>query len=345
MASAPAVTFDSIRESLSRRQYAPVYLLHGEEGYYIDALVDDFDRVIPSEEKDFNQYTLYAPETDMDKVIDICRRCPIMADRQVVILKEAQAVNAKSLSRLEPYVSNPTPSTILVICCRGSQFKGKELTSAVKATGVVFESKKVNESGAAVLISRRLKEHKLNSDPKAVEMLRDYVGTDLSRLFNEIDKLATILPPGATVTPEAVEQNVGISKDFNNFELIDALANRDAAKTFRITSYFASNPKNNPTAMTTSLIFGLFSDLLICQFSPDKSDAALMNALGLKSPWPLKRLRTAMTRYNAFQTIEIISALRDFDRKSKGMGSRQNEYQLQRELMFHIINAQGRITI
>lgn len=345
MAAPPSVTYDSLRESLSRGSYAPVYLLHGEEGYYIDVLVDVFEHIVPSAEKDFNQYVLYAPEVSMDQVIDICRRCPMMADRQVVILKEAQAIRADQLNKLHPYVANPTPTTILVICCRGAQAKGKDLLQAIKSTGVVFESRKVNESGASVLISRYLKEKKLNADPKAVEMLRDFVGTDLSRLYNEIDKLATVLPKGAMVTPEVVERNVGVSKDFNNFELVDAVAARDPAKMFRIASYFASNPKNNPLVMTTALLYGFFSDLLICQFATDKSDARLMQALKLKSSWGLKKFRLGMARYNAFMTIEIIGSLRDFDRKSKGCGSRQNEFDLFRELIFHIASAPGHIVI
>lgn len=345
MAVTSSVTYESLRESLSRGRYAPVYLLHGEEGYYVDVLAEMFENVVPPDEKDFNQYILYAPEVTMDQVIDVCRRCPMMAPRQVVILKEAQAIRADQLNKLHPYVMNPTPSTVLVICCRGAVAKGKDLLQALRSTGVVFESKKVNEAGASVLIARYLKEKRLTPDPKAVEMLRDFVGTDISRLYNEIDKLAVILPPGATVTPEVVEQNVGVSKDYNNYELIDAVAARDASRIFRIASYFAANPKNNPLVMTSAILYGFFSDLLICQFSPDKSDAALMQALKVKTAWPLKRFRLAMSRYNAFMTIEIISALRDFDRKSKGGGSRQNEYDLFRELMFRIVTASGKISI
>lgn len=343
--AAPVVTFDSLRESLSRKKYSPVYFLHGEEGYYTDALIDIFERIVPEEEKDFNQYVLYAPQTDMDRVIDLCRRCPMMADRQVVILKEAQSVTATQLGKLKPYLLNPTPSTVFVVCCRGAQFKGAELLKAARSAGVVFESKKVNESGAAILIAAYLKEKSLTPDVKAVEMLRDYVGTDLSRLYNEIDKLATLLPKGASVTPEVVEQNIGMSKDFNNYELLDALAQKDAAKVFRISDYFTANPKNNPVQMTAMALFGFFSELLVCQFSPDKSDAALVSALGVKNSWFIKRHRTAMTRYNAFMTMEIIGAIRDFDRKSKGCGSRQNGYDLLRELMFRILTARGVIAV
>ncbi len=345
MAPSTAVTFDTICKQLALKKYAPVYLLHGEEGYYIDALLDKFERIVPEEEKAFNQYVLYAPETGMDNVIDICRRCPMMSDRQVVILKEAQAVNALILNKLHSYAEHPAPQTVLVIACRGAAAKGKDLIAAVRKNGVIFESKKVRENGAEMLIAERLQKHRLTTDPKAVAMIREHVGTDLSRLFNEVDKLGSLLPPGAKVTPELVERHIGVSKDYNNFELTDAIAARDAARAFRIAEYFANNPKNNPVIVSAAMLFNFFSDLLICQFSPDKSDNALMEALQTKSSWSLKKFRLGMTKYNAWQTIEIIGALRDFDRKSKGNGSRSDAYDLFRELIFHIINAPGKITL
>ena len=180
---------------------------------------------------------------------------------------------------------------------------------------------------------------------KAIQMLRDFIGTDLSRLYNEIDKLATILPRGAAVTPEVVETHVGVSKEYNSFELVDAIAAHDSLKVYRIADYFAANPKSNPLVMTCATLFGFFSDLLICQFSPDKSDSALMQELNLKNVYPLRRFRTAMANYNARKTIEIIGALRDFDRKSKGGGSRQNEHVLFRELLFHILTAPGDVAV
>ncbi len=345
MAAIPAVTFDDLCKRLALRQYAPVYLLHGEEGYYIDALLDRFERIVPDAEKDFNQYVLYAPEVDMDSVIDLCRRCPMMSDRQVVILKEAQAVNALTLNRLHTYASRPTPSTILVVACRGAVAKGKDLIPAVRKNGVVFESKKVRESGAETLVAERIRQLHLLPDPKAVAMIREHVGTDISRLFNEIDKLGALLPPGAEVTPEVVERHIGISKDYNNFELVDAVAARDAARVFRIADYFAANPKNNSAIASAAMLFGYFSDLLICQFSSDRSERGLMDALQAKSAWAIRKYQLGLTKYNAWQSIEIIGALRDFDRKSKGCGSRQDEYSLFRELVFHILSAPGKIDL
>lgn len=345
MTATPSPTFPALRQQIAKRILAPVYLLHGEEGYYIDRLVEDFENLIPEEDRDFNLYTLYAPESGVETVMDVCRRYPMMSDRQVVIVKEAQAIRADQLNKLHHYVSQPTPTTVLVISCRGAVAKGKELLAAVKKNGVIFESKKLNERNIIPAISDLIAEKRLNVDNKALMMLRDYIGTDLSRLYNEIDKLALILGAGAMITPEAIERNIGISKDYNNFELIDAINSRNAAKIFKIVDYFTSNPKNNPTVMTVSTLFTHFSNLLIYHYTRDKSPSGYMDALGFRNTWQLKPYETAVRAYNVRQTIEIISAIRQFDTRSKGIGSRQNEYALLHDLMFRIINARGMITI
>lgn len=342
MALAP-VTFDSLRRSVANKQLAPVYLLHGEEGYYIDALVKDFENILSEDEKVFNQYVLYAPETEPSKVMDLCRRIPMMAERQVVILKEAQAIRADALNKLHLYASSPTPTTVLVICCRGAAAKGKDLIAAVKKTGVIFESKKVRDSALPQLISQYAREKGLNTDQKATVMLAEYIGTDLSRLYNEIDKLATILGKGAAITPEAVERNIGISKEYNSFELVDALAAKDAARAFRIIAYFRSNPKAAPLVLTAASVFAFFADLLLVYYLKDRSERGIMETLGLKYPIQAKRYLTGMRSYNPFQIIEIIGAIRSFDVKSKGLGSRQNEHRLFYDLVYHILTAPGRI--
>lgn len=335
-------TYSELRRQLAAKtSLAPVYLLHGEEGYYIDELVKDFEALVPEEERDFNLYVLYAPESGVETVMDVCHRYPMMAERQVVIVKEAQAIRADQLNRLHSYVERPTPTTVLVISCRGAQAKGKELLAAVKKNGVIFESKRLSERNILPVISDLIKEKKLSVDPKALSMLRDYIGVDLARLYNEIDKLALILGPRAMITPEAIERNIGISKDYNNFELIDAINSRNAAKAFAIAEYFRNNPKNNPTVMTVSSLFNQFSNLLIYHYTRDKSQSGYLDALGLKSPWALKGYETAARNYNVRQTIEIISAIREFDTRSKGIDSRQNEYDLLKDLIFHILTARG----
>jgi len=331
---------------LKNRQYAPIYILHGEEGFFIDELVKDFEAIVAPEERDFNLYTLYGPQVEIGTVMDVCRRYPMMADHQVVILKEAQAMRADELNQLHHYAEHLSDTTILVICCRGVAIKAKELVAAtLAAKGVVFESKKLNDARTASVISRFIKDRGLNIEPKGLAMLRDYVGADLSRLYNEIAKLTVALGPNATVTPESIERNIGVSKDYNNFELLDAVARKDIATVFRIMEYFRRNPKNNPTVMTSSQLFRFFSNLLIAWFTPDKSDNSLMGALGFKSPYALRSYRDGMRSYNAWQTIEIISAIRRFDTASKGIDSRADEYDLLRELLFHILNARGNIAV
>lgn len=343
--AAPAVTFESLKSQLAKRQYAPIYLLHGEEGYYIDALVKIFEQILPPEERDFNMYTMYAPEVSPDTVMDACRRYPMMSEYQVVILKEAQAIRADQLNRLHLYASQPSPSTILVICCRGAVAKAKDLIAEIKKNnGVVFLSEKIKEYNAINYISSYIKLKGMNAEQKALEMLRDYIGTDLSRLYNEIDKLALILGKNAMITPESIERNIGVSKDYNNFELIDALAQKDALKVFNIVEYFRLNPKNNPTVLIVTAIFNYYSDLLMLYFSKDKSEPTLMAMVGAKWPVQFAKFKAGMKNYNAFQVIEIISAIRDFDAKSKGIGSRQNEYDLLKDLVFHILSAPGDIS-
>ncbi len=342
--AASSVTFESLKAQLAKRQYAPIYLLHGEEGYYIDALVKIFEQILPVEERDFNMYTMYAPEVSPDTVMDACRRYPMMSVYQVVILKEAQAIRADQLNRLHLYASQPSPTTILVICCRRAVAKAKDLIAEIKKNnGVVFLSEKIKEYNAINYISSYIKIKGLNAEPKSLEMLRDYIGTDLSRLYNEIDKLALILGPNAMITPESIERNIGVSKDYNNFELIDALAQKDALKAYNIIEYFRLNPKNNPTVLTAMAIFGYFSDLLTLYFSKDKSESTLMAMVGAKWPVQFARFKSGMKNYNAYQVIEIISAIREFDAKSKGIDSRQNEYLLLKDLIFHIISAPGNI--
>ncbi|MDE6556974.1 MAG: DNA polymerase III subunit delta, partial [Duncaniella sp.] len=296
--SASALTFPQLRRQLIAGDIAPVYLIHGEEAYFTDELVKMFEAMVPEEDRDFNLYTFYGAESDADTVMDVCRQYPMMADRQVVIVKEAQAMRADQVNRLHHYASNPLPTTLLVIAFRGALAKGKDLIAAVKKNGVVFESKKISERNLLPAISDLIKEKGLNVDPKSLQMLRDYIGSDLSKLYNEIDKLALILGKGAMVTPEAVERNIGISKDYNNFELTDALVARDGAKAFRIVDYFARNPKENPTVMTASSLFNLFSNLLVYHYTRDKSQAGYMEALGFRNAWQLRIYSAAASAYN-----------------------------------------------
>lgn len=341
-----AVTFDSLVRSLKNGQYAPVYAVHGEEGYYIDSLAEQFENIVPEQDRDFALTIMYAPRVEPQAVVDMCRQLPMMTDRQVVIVKEAQAVPAAWIDRLAAYAASPAPTTVLAVCGRGDKLKGKEFLKAVPTGGgVVYEAAKVKEWQVPRLLNEYIKSCGLTADVKAVDMLCEFVGADLSRLYNEVDKLAQILGNNARVTPESVERNVGISKDYNNFELIDAVAAKDPVRIFRIIRYFESNPKSNTPVVTVSMLFGFFADLLSAYYAKDRTDAGLHKELNLRNDFALRRLRAGMASYNAFQVIEIIDLLRRFDTMSKGVGSRQDPFRLMHDLMFRIITARGKLPV
>lgn len=336
------ITFAELRKEIATKP-AHVYLIHGEEGYYADRIAEDFIALVPEEERDFNLNVLYGPEVSGDAVINAARCYPMMGERLVVVLKEAQSMRADQLNRLHFYIENPCDTTVLAIICRGADAKGKDLLAAAKKGAVVFQSRKLTDYAVLPMINDIVAEKGLTIDAKAAGMLRDYIGADLAKLYNEIDKLSFILGAKARITPEAIERNIGISKDYNNYELVDALNVRNFEKAFRIVNYFESNPKNNPSVMTTAALFSHFSSLLALHFLRDKSQAR--EALGLKSDWQLKKYAEGTNQYNYAQVIEIISALRQFDAMSKGVGSRQNEYRLLHDLVFHILTARGNVSI
>lgn len=341
--SAKNLAFEPLRTSLRNRKFSPVYVLFGDESYFIDELVREFENLLPEDEREFNLNVLYASRIDLSRVPEICQRIPMFSDFQVVILKEAQVPRATDLNVLVKYISAPSPTTVFVVAARG-ELKGEFMSAAKKSDHVVlFESKKVRERELPGYISGFITSRGLSVQPKSLDMLAEYVGTDLSRLFNEIAKLTDILGKGAAVTPEAIERHVGFSRSFNAFELVDALSVRDAARVFRIADYFRSNPKGKESSlvMVNSSIFAFFSDLLTTYFSKDKTDSGLMKALGLKWPMQLKRFKDGMRHYNAYQVIEIIRAVRAFDRHSKGLDSRRDEHDLFHELMYRILTARG----
>lgn len=344
MPTLPQPTPDSIIKSIKSGNLAPVYVLHGEETYHIDRLAAAFEGILTEDEKVFDQYILYAPDTEISTLIGICKGIPAIAKRQVVILKEVQTQRADWIDKLAPYVAAPVSTTVLVICSRGAALKGKSLTAALKKGGaVVYESKKIADYNAAPYIESIIKEKGLTADSKAVAMLLEFVGTDLSRIHSEVGKLATLLPPGAAITPEVVEQNIGISREYNSFELVDAIAEHNAAKSFRIAAYFRSNPKAAPLVMVTASLFNFFADVLTAYYVPGGSDMDISKALNLRNSFALKRIRRGMANYKAVQVVEIIGAIRDFDARSKGVESRQNEHVLFNELIYHILSAPGRV--
>lgn len=336
--AANSTSFASIKSQLLKGTPAPVYLLHGEEGYYIDELVKAAEALIPDADKDFDFCNVYAPQSEPATVLDAVRRYPFMSPRQVVILREAQVWKATQLKKLKDYFLSPSPTTVLVISYRGESISGVELPNAVrKGGGEVFESKKLGEGALSMAIAELIKSRGLSADPKALAMLTEFVGSDLSRLYNEIDKLTVTLGSGAMITPEVVERNIGISREYNNFEYVSSIASRNFEKATKIVDYFSRNPRKYPVQVLTPLLFNLFSNLLVAKYATDKSERGLMAALGFKWPGQMTDINRGLKAYTAGDVVKILEAIRDFDGQSKGNGSRMDAHELLQVLTFRIL--------
>lgn len=338
------LTYRDVLDRIKKRDFARIYLLMGEEPYYIDLIVDALEQTAVSEEnKAFDQLVFYGADADIDVVTASARQYPVMGDLQLVILKEAQTLagNKTQLDRFASYLAQPNQKGILAIAYKGDNLAATSalMKAAAKAGDnvVVFKSPKIRDYQLAGPIKEYCRLKKIGIEEEAVQILTEYIGNSLQKLFGEIDKLIVAAGAGAQrITAGMVEDNIGISKEFNNFELSKAIAYKDYPKTLRILDYFRKNPKNNPTVMTTSILYKFFSQLMVAHYTADKSERGLMEALQLKTPYALKEIREGLSRYSPRQTMAAISALREFDCKSKGIGSLQNEYDLQRELIFKI---------
>lgn len=337
---AKETTYEEVVRSIRKRQLAPIYFLMGEEDYYIDRIADYVvDTVLTESEKEFNLTVMYGLETDISTVINAAKRYPMMAEHQIVMVKEAQ--HMKNLDDLSYYLQKPLISTILVICYKhGSLDKRKKLTALIEKTGILFESKKLKEAQLPGFITSYLKRKQVEIEPKAQEMLAEFVGTDLNRMAGELEKLIITLVPGQRrITPEQIERNIGISKDYNNFELKSSLIEKNVEKANQIVKYFEDNPKNNPLVLTLSILFSFFSNLMLAYYAPDKTDRGIAAYLGLRSPWQAKEYMVAMQRYSGRKTMAIIGALRDCDARSKGVAnSSVSDGQLLRELIYFILH-------
>ena len=285
---AKETTYEEIARELKNRIYKPVYYLMGEESYYIDRISEYIAQTVLNEnEKEFNQTIVYGADTDIATVINAAKRYPMMSKYQVVIVKEAQ--NIKNIEELVYYLQKPLDSTILVLCHKhGTLDRRKKLAAEIEKVGVLFESKKIKDAQLPGFISSYLKRRSVEIEPKASEMMAEFVGADLSRMAGELEKLIITLPRGQKrITPEQIERNIGISKDYNNFELRNALVAKDVFKANQIIKYFEENPKTNPLQMTLSVLFNFFSNLMLAYYAPDKSEQGIANQLGLKSSWPV----------------------------------------------------------
>ena len=334
------ITCEDILKELRAKQYRPIYYLMGEEPYYIDVIADYIaDHVLTETEKDFNLTVIYGGDVDSASVINAAKRYPMMSEYQVVIVKEAQAI--RNMEELSFYLQHPLNSTILVICHKhGVLDRRKKLAAAIEKCGILFESKKIKDSQLPAFINGYMKRKGVDMDPKATAMIAEFVGTDLHRLTGELDKLIITLGKGrGRVSPELVERNIGISKDYNNFELRSALVEKDILKANNIVRYFEENPKTNPIQMTLSLLFGFFSNLMLAYYAPEKSEQGVADFLELKNAWQAREYLSAMRKYSGVKTMQIIQELRYTDAKSKGVGnSSAQDGELLRELIFKILH-------
>lgn len=315
---AKETTYEEIARELKNRIYKPVYYLMGEESYYIDRISEYIAQTVLNEnEKEFNQTIVYGADTDIATVINAAKRYPMMSKYQVVIVKEAQ--NIKNIEELAYYLQKPLDSTILVLCHKhGTLDRRKKLAAEIEKVGVLFESKKIKDAQLPGFISSYLKRRSVEIEPKASEMMAEFVGADLSRMAGELEKLIITLPrEQKRITPEQIERNIGISKDYNNFELRNALVAKDVFKANQIIKYFEENPKTNPLQMTLSVLFNFFSNLMLAYYAPDKSEQGIANQLGLKSPWQSKDYMAAMRKYSGVKVMQIIGEIRYCDAKSK----------------------------
>ncbi|MDO6759341.1 DNA polymerase III subunit delta [Tamlana sp. 2_MG-2023] len=317
----------------------PIYFLMGEEPYYIDRISDYIEQTILSEEeRGFNQMVLYGRDVSVEDVVGNAKRFPMMAEHQVVIVKEAQDLS-RTIEKFATYAANPQPTTILVINYKYKKLdKRKALYKVINKVGVVFESKKLYENQVSDWIRRVLASKKYTITPKAAQMLVEFLGTDLSKINNELEKLQIILPKETEITPEHIEENIGISKDYNNFELRKAVGERNTIKIYKIVKYFAENPKDNPMVVTVSLMFNFFSQLLHFHGLNDKSPRHVAQALKV-NPYFVNEYITAAKNYPMRKVSAVVATLREFDVKSKGVGSNAvPQGDLLKELMVRILN-------
>jgi DNA polymerase-3 subunit delta len=334
-----AVTYEEIISDLKKRIFKPVYFLAGEEPYYIDLITDYIEEnILPEAEKSFNQAVFYGEDTSVPAIIETSRRFPMMSSHQVVIIKEAQSL--KKIDDLIYYVEKPLSSTILVIDYKYKVLdKRTKLYKALDQHAVYFESARLRDYQVPAWIERFLITKGIKTDPSASAMLTEFLGTDLHKIANELSKLIITLPAGKPVITNAlIEKNIGISKDYNNFELQKAIGEKNILKSNMIVHYFAANPKDNPVTLSIASLFSYFSKILTYHYLTDKTKNNIASVLKV-NPYFVKDYETAASKYNVAKTVAIISLLRAYDMKSKGFGDLSSEPgDLLKELVFKILH-------
>ncbi len=336
--------FPLIKSQIEAREFAPVYLLHGEEAFFIDQLTNLLlDKVMTEEEKDFDLVQFYAGAGDftMGDVISSCRRFPMVAEKQLVLLRETQALDKRTnkLDDLCIYLKHPSPSTVLVITYKTSTITGStELVKLCKKIGVVFQSDKVRDYELPKVLPGFLKSLGVTADPKALNMLQNYIGSDFTRLAHEVDKLRITMQGRTQITEQDVADHIGISREFNVYELVDALSRKDALKVEMIRLYFARNPKAGPSTMVIATLFGFFQNLMLGYYCQDRSINGIMKEIGCNYP-QAKSVIDGMRYYNARTVMRNITILREFDARSKGgRGGSTPDPDLQQELFYQLMH-------
>jgi DNA polymerase-3 subunit delta len=352
----PSKTYEEIYKEVQGKSYHSLYLLQGEEPYYIDKISDLIENTVLDEaEKGFNQTILYGRDVDKLQLTSLAKGFPMMGNHQVIIIKEAQEFKAFSRGKSadddessdsgkdnDPfvnYLNNPLPSTILVFCFKYKTLdKRSKVYKAIEKKGIVYESKKINESKLAEWIEKYVVSKKYKIVPAAAKLMADYLGNDLSKVVNEVDKLTITLKEGTTIDASHIEKNIGISKDFNIFELQNALSRKDIVKATQIVNYFRANPKSNPFVLTIYNLFSYFSKILLYHTLTDKSQGNVASKLKI-NPYFVRDYETAARNYSINKAAFVISYLRDYDLKSKGHNnSSASDGDLLRELVFKILH-------
>jgi len=330
---------EQIVDEINSGSTKPIYFLMGEEAFYIDKISNYIENnILSEEEKGFNQMILYGRDVSIDDIIGTAKRFPMMAEKQVVIVKEAQELS-RTIENLVSYAENPQPSTILVLCYKYKTLdKRKKLSKIIAKNGCLFESKKLYENQVSEWITINLKEKGFQIEPKASHMLVEFLGTNLSKIDNELEKLALVLPKEATISPANIEENIGISKDFNNFELRKAVGEKQIVKVNQVINYFSQNPKSNPLVVTISLLNSFFTQLLMYHGLKDKGKINVAKVLRI-NPYFVNEYQSAARNYPMRKVAQIIALLREADLKSKGVGaSNLSQGDILKELLFKVMH-------
>ena len=333
---------DLILKNIKNKEFLPIYFFHGEEPYFMDVAVKSFENdVLEEDEKAFNQTVVYGKDTTFSDVLSLARQFPMMGDKQVIILKEAQEIRMteKEAEALKFYAENPVESTLLVIAHKYKKVDSrKSFAKILSKNKMLFLSDKIKDYDVAKWIQGEMLNLKLKSQPNIPTLLSEYLGTDLSRISNELQKLKIILKDGEILDEKLIETHIGISKDFNIFELIKALGKKDGAQSFKIAHFLGKSPKQNPFVMMIGNLYNFFSNLVIFHTMKGESPQNQASAMGI-NPYFIKDFAEAARFYNLKHCTRIISILREIDLKNKGLGAvNMTEGELLKELVYKILH-------